>query len=148
MGNDLLFDSKIIRVSNAVAAGTSDVNCTAVDMSDCEGVLFLAAFGTLTANQVTQIYAQEDDVVGMGNAANLTGTIVGPLADNASNKCLALAIHRPLKQFCRCVVDRGTANAVIDAVFAIKYGMKWKPAAADATLYAAETHVYEIAGTP
>ena len=56
-------EQKMIRVSNAVAAGTTDVNCTGVDTANFESVEFVAAFGTLTATQVTQLKAQQPPIV-------------------------------------------------------------------------------------
>ena len=146
--SDLLNQVKVTRCMNAVAAGTTQQNGTALDMAGYEGVLFLAAFGALTANQVTAIFAQEDDAAAMGNAANMTGTQVGPLADNASNKCLLLDVNQPQKRYVRCVVSRGTANAAIDGVWAIQYKPNWRPTTQDATtVYSSELHVNEGEGT-
>lgn len=138
---------KITRVMNAVAAGTTDQNSTEVDMQGWDGVLFIAAFGALTATQVTQIKAQQDAVTGMGSAADLAGTLVGPLADGDGNKCLALDVYRPQERFVRCVVDRGTANAVIDGVIAIQYKGRKAPVTQGTTIAFAEAHVSPAEGT-
>jgi hypothetical protein len=118
---------KISRVLAATAAGTTAANCTAVDMAGYEGVTFVASFGTLTATQVTKLFAQQDTVSNMATAANIASSATGNLADNQSNNALVLDIRRPTKRYVRCVVSRGTANAVIDSVIAIQYGSDYKP---------------------
>ena len=145
MGN-LGQNTKTIRVMNAVAAGTTVQNSTAVDMSGYEGVIFLASFGALTATQVTSLKAQQGLTSG-GSFADLLGTLVGPLADGDGNKMLSLDVYRPRERFVRAVINRATANAVIDGVVAILYGPKKAPPAKDATVAFAENHQSPAEGT-
>ena len=49
--HNLTHNVKTVRVINATAAGTSDVNGATVDMQGFEAVRFLVGFGTLTASQ-------------------------------------------------------------------------------------------------
>lgn len=112
------------RSLNAVAAGITDQNGVAVDMTDADGVLFIALFGTLTATQVTLIKAQQGALSDGSDAVDITGAATLALADGDSNKALILDVLRPSQRYVRCVVDRGTANAVIDGVFAFKYRIK------------------------
>lgn len=128
---------KITRALNAVAAGTTSQNGSILDMSGFDGVMFVAAFGTLTATQVTSLKAQQGALVGGGDMADLAGSAVGPLADADSNKCLVLDVYRPLEQYVRPVVVRGTANAVIDGVIAIQYSSRVKPTVQDVATIAA-----------
>lgn len=145
---NLLKDIKVTRVMNAVAAGISNQNGATLDMSGWDGVLFVAALGTLTATQVTSLKAQQGQVSNLSDAADLLGTNVGPLADGDSNKCLALDIYRPTERYVRCVVVRGTANAVIDSVMAIQYRGRKMPVTQDTTTIAAsEQHVSPAEGT-
>lgn len=133
---------KITRALNAVAAGTTSQNGSILDMSGFDGVMFVAALGTLTATQVTSLKAQQGALVGGGDMADLAGSAVGPLADADSNKCLVLDVYRPQKRYVRPVVVRGTANAVIDGVIAIQYSARVKPTIHDAaTIAASELHV-------
>ena len=141
-------NTKIKRVMNAVAAGTTDQNSSSVDMQNYEGVLFLAAFGTLTASQITQMKAQQSSDDGASDAfADLLGTLTGPLADADGNKLLVLDVFRPRERYVRCVVDRGTANAVIDGVIAIQYGARKGETTHDVTVKSAETHISPAEGT-
>ena len=138
---------KVTRVMNAIAAGTSDQNGTTLDMQNFEGVMFVAAFGALTATQVTALKAQQGAASDLSDAADLAGTLVGPLADGDGNKCLILDVWRPEERYVRCVVDRGTANAVIDGVIAIQYGAKKLPVAHASSVAFAETHASPSEGT-
>lgn len=142
-------DVKITRVMNAVAAGTSAQNSTAVDMAGWDGCLFVASFGTLTATQVTSIKAQQsaDSGGSPDDFSDLTGTLVGPLADGDSNKMLCLDVQRPGKRHLRCVVNRGTANAVIDGVIAIQYKGRTLPATQPTSVAAIERHLTPAEGT-
>ena len=145
---NLLKGIKITRVMNAVAAGTTVQNGSVVDMSGWDGVTFIASFGTLTATQVTSLKGQQGQVSNLSDAADLAGTLVGPLADGDSNKCLVLDIYRPLERYVRPVVSRGTANAVIDGVLAIQYRGRKSPVTQDtATIAANEQHVSPSEGT-
>lgn len=126
--------SKATRVSNAVAAGTTDINTTVLDMQGFESVEWVASFGALTATQVTLIKAQQGDLSDGSDAADITGAATAALADADSNKCLRLEIVRPTKRYVRCVVDRGTANAVVDGVVAVQHHAHKQPVSDDSTV--------------
>lgn len=111
------------RVMNAVAAGTSNQNGTTLDMAGFDAVRFTALFGALTATQVTGLKAQQGDALDASDMADITGAATSALADADGNKALILDVSRLLitKRYVRCVVTRGTANAVIDGVIADQY---------------------------
>jgi hypothetical protein len=147
MFTHLLDAVKVTRVMNAVAAGTTDQNSSAIDMQGWDGVVFLAAFGALTATQVTQIKVQQGQQSNLSDAADLAGTNVGPLADTDGNKLLAVDVYRPQERYVRCVVDRGTANAVIDGVLALQYKGRVKPVTQDSSVAFVEKHASPAEGT-
>jgi hypothetical protein len=138
---------KITRVINGTAAGTTDISGTVLDMKGYDSVMFVALFGALTATQVTLLKVQQGQQAGGGDMADLKDSAVGPLADADGNKCLVLDIHKPRERYVRCVVDRGTANAVIDGVIAIQYNADQEPVTHDATVKAAEFHHAPAEGT-
>lgn len=139
--------SKITVCSTAVAAGSNNVTCTGVNMAGWTGVLFVAQFGTITANAVTALVAQDDSVSTFANAADLTGTSVA-IADSGDNKAIYLDIYKPAKQYVRPIVNRSTANAIINSVIAIQYGPSYVPTTHDATTVSGgETHVGPAQGT-
>lgn len=142
--------NRIERVMNAVAAGTSDQTSSAVDMQlggyfdECT---FLAAFGALTATQVTKIKVQQSDDDGVADAySDLAGSESAALADADSNKMLCVTV-RPQKRYLKLIIDRGTANAVIDGVWAIKSQAKDIAVTQPTTIIGWETHDYPAEGT-
>jgi len=138
MSKRLLDEIKITRVSNAAAAGTSDVNGTGVDMQGFDGVLFVAAVGTLTATQVTTLKAQSSTDDGSTDAyADISGAVTAALADGDSNKLLVLDVHHPSERYVRPVLDRGTANAVLDGIIAIQYRAGSRPTSNGSTVSSA-----------
>lgn len=138
---------KITRVMNAVAAGTTDQNSSVIDMEGFEGVVFIAAFGAITASAVTSIKAQQGEESDLSDAADLEGTGIS-IADDEDNMLLVLDVFRPQERYVRCVVDRGTANAVIDGVIAVQYGPRTKPTTHDSTTVAgSEIHASPSEGS-
>lgn len=120
--DNILKSTKISRVSNAAAAGTSDINCTSVDMAGFDTVTFVASFGTLTATQVTLLKLEGSDDNSSFSAISSSST--SAMADGDSNKLLAATINRPANRYVRAVIDRGTANAVVDGVVAFQYNSR------------------------
>jgi hypothetical protein len=123
-GYQLSTSVKPIRVSNAVAAGTTAVNTTAVDCANADGVRFTVMFGALTANQVTSVKLQGGSLANGADAADLldseTGTVIrtANLADADTNRTAVVEVYKPKVRYVRAVVNRATANAVIDGVLA------------------------------
>lgn len=119
--NHLLMNAQVERVSNAVVAGTSSVNCTHVDMQGFERVLGICSLNTLTASQVTMLKAQAGNAADDSDMADLAGATTAAAADADSNKTLLLEVVKPTNfRYLRFVVVRGTANAAIDGVVSIK----------------------------
>ena len=125
---------KITRVENAVGAGSSDENGDSVDMQNWEGVMFVFMAGTMTGTQVTTLKAQgSSDDASSDAFADLEGTQTDAMADNDGDQVVILDVYKPIERYIRPVVERATANAVIDGVIAIQYGPLKKPTTHDAT---------------
>jgi hypothetical protein len=133
------------RVSNAVAAGTSDVNCTSVDMEGFETATFVVSFGTITSTAVTSI--QIDHSSDNSNWNTVAGSKV-TIPDSASNKVAITETVRPTLRYVRCTIDRGTANAVIDGVVAIRSDARKAPVTQGATVQGTTVIVGSTTGTP
>lgn len=145
----ILKNCTIDRVMNSVAAGTSSQNGTGVSMAAHETVTFIALLGALTATQVTELKAQQSDDDGSSDTYDdLAGTLTGPMLDADGNKILILEVNRPTKAFVRPVVIRGTANAVIDGVIAIRSHPRKHPTTQGTTVSASKTVVTPDEGTP
>lgn len=131
------------RVIDATAAGTTPINGNGVDLGDQEGydgVLFILAVGALTATQLTSMKAQASDDNGASDAyADIANSNTQTLQDADNNKLLLLDVYRPPKQWVRPIVNRGTADAVVDGVIAVRYNASGPPTVHDASTVAGST---------
>lgn len=145
--NDLSLAKNVAidRVSNAVAAGTSDINSSSVDMADFEVATFIVAFGTITATAVTSI--QIDHSADNSAWNSVAGSKV-TVPDSASNKIAITETVRPTLQYVRCTVDRGTANAVVDGIFAIRSSARKYPVTQASTVVGTTVVIGSSTGTP
>lgn len=124
---------KTIRVENAVAAGTSDVESDVVDLGQSPGfnsVRFIVLLGAITTSAVTSVKAQQGDLSGGSDMDDLEDSAVD-VADDDDNQMVIVDVIRPSKRYVRCVVDRGTQNAVVDGIIAELYDARDVPVDAD-----------------
>ena len=135
---------KFTRVLDAVAAGTSDQNSSSVDMKSFDAVTFVVGFGAITASAVTSIKIQgsDDD----SSFSDLAGTAIS-VADSDDNKVVLAEINCPQQRYIRCVVDRGTQNAVIDFAVALQSKANAAPVTQSSTVLGSEFHQAPAAGT-
>lgn len=143
---NLINEVQIDRVMNAVVAGTTSQNGSVSDMQGYDGIMYVVAFGAITATGVQGLKAQQGAQSNLSDGADLEGSLVS-VADTGSNKCAVLDIYRPQERYLRPVVTRGTANAVIDSVIAIKYNSKSKPTVQAAAVAASKLIVSPAEGT-
>lgn len=147
MAGGLTTRTKTIRVSNAVAVGTTTVTSSVVDTAGYEGVRFIVAFGAIT-DGTPNIQGQQGQQSNGSDAANLAGTDVAML-DTDDNSLGILDIYRPIERFVRCQVVRGGATgSVIDGIVAELYGPAALPVARDATVGAQKLLASPAEGTP
>ena len=127
---NLLTLCKPIRVSNAVAAGTTAVNSSGVDVRDFAGVVFIAGLGTITSTGVPSMKLQhsDDNSTFVDVEASLQ-----TYDDTAGNKMMVAELRGPLKPYVRAVIGRATANVVVDFVIALPYGATLAPPSIDTT---------------
>lgn len=139
---------KLTRVVDATAAGTTDVNGTVVDMKGFDACTFIVGFGTITVAAVSGIHVQQGELANGSDMADLVGTSVS-VADTADNQIVAVEVTQPRERYLRVVVDRATANAVIDFGIAIQTSAQVEPVTHDATtVVGAEHHLAPAEGTP
>lgn len=135
----LLPEISVSRVSNAAAAAQTDINGTAVDMQGWEGVTFVAALGDVTATSVLSMKAQQGAASNGSDGVDVTGSATNAFtagASDADNKLLVVDVVNPTSRYVRPVLSRGTANAVVDGIIAIRYRGRKVPATADSTVLA------------
>ena len=146
MGN-FLTANKLDRVEAATAAGTTDIESAIVDMAGYEGVVFFTTFGTITSGAVTSIKVQQNTANSTSGMADLTGTGI-TVADDDDGQTFAIEVYRPREQYLQCVVDRGTQNAVVGEIYAIRYGAAVQPVTNTvADTLTAEIHISPAEGT-
>jgi hypothetical protein len=142
---------KVTVLSAPVAAGTSDVVPThGVDMAGYDAVTFMFSFGTITSTAVTSVKAQSSSDDAVADAyVDIAGTSLA-VADTLSNTVALLEIIRPPDRWVLPVIDRGTANAVVNNIIAIQYrmhGSTTAPVTQPATVGASKIVVAPIEGT-
>lgn len=138
---------KITVVSNAVAAGTTDIDPTAIDMDGFDSVCFIVQFGAIVAGAVTSVKAQQSSDDGNADAfADLAGT-AQTVADDDDNKAFVIDIHRPSERYVKPYIVRGTQNATVESVVAIQYCARNAPVTQPASIGGVETHNSPAEGT-
>jgi len=140
--------AKLTRVSNAVAAGTTDVESSSVDMRGYDSVAFIVSMGAITAGAVTSANVEQssDD----SSFAELLGTGI-TIADDDDNQCVFLDVCQPRERYVRCVIERATQNAVVDSIVALQcnsHGGNVEPVTHDSTtVVGSEFHHAPAEGT-
>ncbi|MDP2381231.1 MAG: hypothetical protein Q8N00_00345 [Nitrospirota bacterium] len=143
IGN-LLEETKITKLNDATAAGTSAINSGIVDMSGYDGVVFLTSTGTVLATGTATIKAQQGAVSNMADAADLIGTSQA-FIDTDDNRSVAIDIKRPNERYVRCVITRAVANSDWGPIWALQYRARKVPVAQGLDKY--ESHTNPIEGT-
>lgn len=126
MANPLVRESIISRGANATAAGQTDIDGAVIAADNFNNFLFVAAFGTVTDGSVLGLEVYGATTVGFGSPVLLAATPT-VTASGASNKLMAIDIKYPPYPFLRCRVKRGTANAALDSLVAVRYGQQGSP---------------------
>jgi hypothetical protein len=125
--------TKVTRVMNAVAGGTSTQTSSAIDMAGFNGVRFIVSLGVGSASSVGQVKATDCDTSNgqFNDIAGSGGTVFTPTTDD--NKVWILDIFRPTHRYVKCVVIRSAGNTVIDGVIAEQYAPHLLPKTDDTT---------------
>lgn len=145
----LSHESKLVRHSNAVAAGATVITPSAgIDTRGFDGCMFIAALGAIVAGAVTSVEVHQSDDDGVADAYSaLLGTKV-TVADDADNKLAYVDVKQPRKRYVKLIVNRATQNATLDGIVALLYGPKGVPCTHDAaTVAGGETHLAPAEGT-
>jgi hypothetical protein len=136
------------RAVNATAAGTTAINGASINTKSpqqFQGVRAVAGLGALTATQVTRLKLQGSNDNATWTDLGNTGS--GYAADADSNKLLITETYRPMYPYIRPVVERGTANAVVDFVILELFLAAREPVTQDATVSQSKVTDYATAGT-
>lgn len=124
--NQLISGLKInsaVSVTNG-AAGATDIEGTAIDTANFDGVQFIVQLGAIVTGAATSLKLQECATSG-GTYTDVASTSI-TVADDDDGEIRYLDYHRPAKRYVRIYVDRATQNATLTAV-AVCYGAKSQP---------------------
>lgn len=142
------YNEKVIRVLNAAAAATTDIEATGVDMAGFNAVKFYTLFGAITSSAVTSVKIQQSSDDGSSDAYSDLESSAVTVADDDDNQVVVHDVIRPTKRYVRVVVNRGTANAAVDGIIAVLYRAFERPATNDAsTVVAREVLLSPAEGT-
>lgn len=109
---------------SAGAAGATDIEGSAIDTANYDGVQFVVQLGAIVSGAVTSLKLQECATSG-GTYTDVASTSI-TVADTDDNEIRYLDYHRPAERYVRLYVDRATQNATLTAV-AVCYGAKSQP---------------------
>lgn len=124
---------KVTQVKTTQAAGTTNIQSDAVDMSGFEGVVFVVSMGAITSGAATSANLQQSSTAALGaTEADLEGSAI-TIADDDDNQCLVLDVYRPTKRYVNAIVLRATQNSVINSIVAFQYGAELTPTTNDAS---------------
>lgn len=127
LANSALFECvEVRRISAGVVAGTTDVTCTIVDMAGYDAIAVMALVGVLTATQVTALRLRQGDLANGSDAADIPGAVSPNLLDTDDDLVCMVEVVQPRERYITAVVDRATANAVVDGVVAFLYRARSK----------------------
>lgn len=144
-------DCEFVVHSGAVAAGTSDITpSSGVDCAGYDACTFLVHFGAITATAVTSLIVQSSSDDGSSDAyaaVQVSGSnhaVSVAVAD--ADKVFAITVVGPPERYLKLIVDRGTANAVLNGIIAILHHAKDVPITQGATVGSATVVSYPTAG--
>jgi len=130
MIQSLLADTKIIRVSNGAAAGTSAVTSSVVDMQGYQGICFIASLGTVVDASVLTLTVNENTANSTSSPTPVAvtgGATQAFTASTSSNTDLIVDVVRPKDRYVYCVLTRTAQNATVNAIYAILYKANTRP---------------------
>lgn len=124
----IMRDCKITRVSNAVAAGTSDISSSVMDMTGFDRIAFVVFLADVIDGSVLTLTARQN-TANSSSTPTPTSTGVATAAFTASatsadNKMLMVDVVRPIERYVFAFLTRITQNAAIDGIFAIQYNAR------------------------
>ena len=103
-----------------LAAGTTDVKSSAIDLQASNQAHIIVLLGTITATG-TYTASIEQSATGSGSWTAVSGLSITVSADTDDNKVLAFDVTQPTQRYLRVVSDRGTANVVLDGIVCYKF---------------------------
>ncbi len=136
MSDDLSKVTKLVRASDAVAAGATDSNGDIIDTHGARHGLFNLHMGAITTGAVTGAKIVHSDASNMSGATDIAGAAV-VIADDDDGKLVQIEVKHFTKRYARLVVTRATQNAVINGATCLLHGLTRTSQAPHSTVKAA-----------
>jgi hypothetical protein len=110
-------------IEASATAGTSTLTSDVLDMAGFDGICFIAILGDVTSGSVLLLTAltnsTNSDSGGTAVAGGTAGGTAG--ASDYDSKLLIVDVYRPQNRYAFCTLARGTQNAVVNGILAIRY---------------------------
>jgi hypothetical protein len=117
-------DMKMVRVSNAVASGTTTITSAVVDMRGFRSVCFVAALGDVADTSALNLRVKTNSANSTSSPTPVQTTAAAAFtagAATADNKMIMVDVHEPRQRYVFVELVRATAAAAVDGIFAILY---------------------------
>lgn len=134
---NMLHDAVFVRVSDAVASGTTTITTDSVDMQGYNSVIFVASLGDVEDTSVLTLtpYTASDDSGSDAAACTSVATYTAGASD-ADNALMLADMNKPRQQYAYATLTRATAAAAVDGIIAILYNAQEHPVTQDDTVIA------------
>ena len=144
-GLNLLSNIEFVRTHSGASSAQTATGAV-IDAANCEGVLFVASFGTVATTTGTNMYVNAGDTTSSTGHSKLADTTVED-ASTGSNRLLAVDLYRPTEgQYVSNSIVLKTGD-VLDGAIAIKYGVRKAPVS-QSTSYFSSTAAFTTAVSP
>lgn len=125
-------NAQIDQILGYYAAGVTKRTSDIIDMSDYEGVVFIAALGTIIEAGTLDVFVEQNTANSASGMARLAGQTAHTVtaADAALVKsAIIVDVFQPKERYLQCNITPAAQNAVILGITAIRYNGKKSPAA-------------------
>lgn len=137
MFRNMLKDTKIVRIMNAVSAGTTDTQTSSTfAMDGFDSVCVVAELGPVVDAAVATLRVQDGSVSNGSDAANISGASAALTASSSSNTNLVVDVQRPASEYITVTLQRATQNVTINGITAYLYNTKNLPVTQPASVAA------------
>src|SRR5574341_1292212 len=125
-----MFNDNPAAISAYKAADNETLTGVHVDMSDAQGVMFIALVAKGETVAGYKLYAQQGALVGDTDMADLAGSAVSFSSNVSADVIRVLDIYNPQEQYVRPKIDVPNMTAATPVfVIAVKYQLRIEPSA-------------------
>lgn len=134
---NFLKEVKIVRIKNAVAAGTTDTQTSStIAMDGFDSVCIVAELGPVVDAGVATLQVQDGALANGTDATNISGAVATLTGSTSGNTQMVVDVQKPLKEYITVTLGRATQNITIDCITAYLYNAHNKPVTQPATVSA------------